>query len=197
MCKHYLTVSVLGLLSFASPGQAQSYITPWIGYTFGGEVENQDGHHYDIKGSENVAFSVETDIQAGRIGVFYAYQSSEIEHVKLDSKVHYLQFQSSLYYPIQPNFSSYLGLGVGGSYIDAKWVDDQYGFSASIFGGVQYDLTQNLSLNGQFRWLGTVVDNDTTAACTLPTSESDSCLIRFETDWMNQFSTNIGLVMRF
>ncbi|MBF4232358.1 porin family protein, partial [Vibrio anguillarum] len=37
--------------------------------------------------------------------------------------------------------------------------------------------------------------NETSATCTLPSSET--CVIRFKSDWINQFSANIGLTVRF
>ncbi|KGY06801.1 outer membrane beta-barrel protein [Vibrio sinaloensis] len=176
---------------------AELYITPWVGYTLGGSVENQDGDDFDLEASTNLGLSVETDLDNGRIGLFYTRQATKVEQVNLDSDVHYLHFQSSIQYELSQDFSSYLGLGLGGSYVDAEWVDDKLGFSASIFGGFEYQITDYLAANVQARWLGTVVDNDTKGVCNLPTTGSDSCVIQFKTSWMNQFSTNVGLTWRF
>jgi len=199
MIMHKIVKLTLGLLlcSTSTYSVAELYVTPWVGYTLGGSVENQDGEDFDLKGSTNLALSIESDFDTGRIGLFYTRQATEVEKIKQDSDVHYLLFQSSIHYQLDEQLSSYLGLGLGGSYIEADWVDNNLGFSASIMGGFEYELTEQLALNGQVRWLGTVVDNDTTGVCHLPSSGSDSCVIQFKTSWMNQVSTNVGVTWRF
>ncbi|MGF1694872.1 porin family protein [Vibrio lamellibrachiae] len=174
---------------------ADFYLTPWVGYTGGGSVVDQDEVEYDLKGSESYALTLETTLDKGRIGLFYGQQNSSIEKLNEKSAIKYLHFQSSIYYPVQDKFKTYVGVGLGASYVDVDWADDKYGFSASMFGGFEYEISDTISLNSQLRWLGTVVDNETTGICNLPTSES--CTIHFKTDWMNQFSANIGLVVRF
>lgn len=188
---------LISLTTFCSYSFADVYITPWFGYTVGGSVENQDGEDFDLQGSHNLALSLESDVENGRLGVFYSNQSTQVDEAKLDADIHYLHLQSSIYYSLDEKLSSYMGLGLGGSYIEAKWVDDKLGFSASIFGGFEYEITDSLAVNGQARWLGTVVDNNTSGACNLPSSSADSCIIQFKTSWMNQFSTNVGLTWRF
>lgn len=185
------------LMCLSATASAQIYVSPWLGYTGGGQVEDLNGHNFDLKPSPNVALSVETDLGKGRVGLFYTRQATEVDELNIDSDLHYLQFQSSIYYPWNDNFSSYLGVGLGASYVDADWVKDELGFSASILGGVEFNVTNSLALNTQVRWLGTVVDNDTSGVCNLPSSGDDSCIIRFDTSWMNQFSANMGVTWRF
>ncbi|MCG9725758.1 outer membrane protein [Vibrio brasiliensis] len=186
------------LLLLASPTTfAEIHISPWLGYTLGGSVEDQDQNKLDLEGAASFALSVESDIDNGRIGLFYSQQNSEVEHTNLESSIHYLHLQSSVYYPVQEKISSYLGIGLGASYIDADWVKDEIGFSASIFAGFEYQMTDSVAVNTQLRWLGTVVDNDTTGICQFTNNSSDSCVIRFDTDWMNQFGANIGIVWKF
>ncbi|MGR5132214.1 outer membrane protein [Vibrio alfacsensis] len=183
-------------LSCSMSAQANVTITPFIGFAGGGAVEDENGRDYDIDPAINYALSIETPLELGKIGLFYSNQSSELKDVNNSSNIHYLQFQSSIYYPVSPGWQTYIGLGLGGSYIDADWVDDKYGFSASAFAGLEYEFSQNVALTAQIRWLGTVVDNDTSGSCVLPTDGSN-CVIKFETDWMNQFQSNIGLSFRF
>lgn len=95
---------------YASP---EIIITPMVGYTGGGSVEDQDGKNYDMKPSENYTFAIETPLDKGRIGFFYSNQSSELEKLNLSSSIQYLHFQSSIYYPASPVLSGYLGLGIG------------------------------------------------------------------------------------
>ncbi|MEZ8193758.1 outer membrane protein [Vibrio cortegadensis] len=197
MTRFHIT-SLLYLLMVApfTSSAAEFFITPMVGYTLGGGVEDESDNNYDLSGAVNYSIALETPLDQGRIGLFYSNQSSELDDIKLTSSVQYLHFQSSIYYPATNNISGYLGLGIGGSYVDVDWVKDKYGFSASLFGGVEYQLSCNVALTSQVRWLGTVVDNETSGQCTLPTT-GNSCTIRFKTDWMNQFQTNVGLRISF
>ncbi|MBW3696560.1 porin family protein [Vibrio sp. T187] len=191
------TLTLLSLSSgFYASADTQIILTPLVGYTGGGSVQDEELNTYDMEGSESFTFAIETPMDKGRIGLFYSNQSSELETLKLSSSIQYLHFQSSIYYPANDKFSTYLGLGIGGSYVDVDWAKDKYGFSASIFGGIEYKFTDNFALNSQVRWLGTVVDNDTSGACTVPTTQQ-SCVIKFKTDWMNQYQASIGLNFYF
>lgn len=187
-----LTFLTTALVSFSST--ADVYLSPWAGYTFGGRVEDQDSTEYNIRGSESFAFSLESDFDDGRIGLFYAYQDSKVKQLDVDTNVQYLLFQSSLHYEIRKDVFGYFGAAIGGSYIDTDWVTD-YGFSASIFGGFEYRVFDSIFVNGQLRWLGTSVDGETTGSCNVSTSSS--CVVQFKTDWLNQYSTNIGLTFKY
>ncbi|MDN3614554.1 MAG: outer membrane beta-barrel protein [Vibrio gallaecicus] len=190
-------VALLALFSVSNLYAAPNVIiTPLVGYTGGGGVEDEDGNSYDMEGSESFTFAIETPLDKGRIGLFYSNQQSQLETLNIDSSIQYLHFQSSIYYPANEKLSSYLGLGLGVSYVDVDWAKDKYGFSTSVFGGFEYKLGDNIALNSQLRWLGTVVDNDTSGACTLPTT-GQSCIIKFDTDWMNQFQASLGLTFYF
>ncbi|MCJ2375439.1 porin family protein [Vibrio sp. ZSDZ34] len=176
--------------------QADLIITPFVGYTMGGEAKTGDDKSYDISPSANAAIAIELPFQNGRMGVFYAQQDSSLEQLNLNSSISYLHFQSSVVYPITENTSSYLGIGIGASHVSADWTKNHTGFSTSLFGGLEYKITKQLSLTGQIRWLGTVVDSESVSICTLPTTEQ-SCLIGFQTQWMNQFQSNVGISIAF
>ena len=193
-----LTHTMPLLLILASPTSfGETYVTPSIGYTTGGSVEDQTQNKLDFTSTVNYALAIESEIDNGRIGLFYSQQNSDVKNTNLDSSIHYLHFQSSVYYPTKDKLSAYLGLGIGASYVDAEWVKDEIGFSASIFTGLEYRVSNSIALNTHIRWLGTVVDNETTGLCQLTNNSNDSCVIKFKTDWMNQFSANFGISWRF
>ncbi|GLT17953.1 hypothetical protein GCM10007938_17310 [Vibrio zhanjiangensis] len=193
----FLVTLIILVLLTPLPVSSAVYLTPWFGYTGGGKVIAQNEQVYDLEGSESYAITGEVDLDQGRVGLFYSNQKTKVDSINVDSSIHYLQFQSSIYYPTEETVSFYLGVGLGASYINADWVDDGLGFSTSIFGGLEYRFHENMALNTQLRWLGTVVDSDTSGICNLSASESDSCIIKFKTDWMNQFSANLGLTWNF
>ncbi|WP_254618270.1 porin family protein [Vibrio metschnikovii] len=184
---------LLSLLAF--PVKSDLYMTPYFGYTLGGKVEDQQQRHYDIKPSENIALAIETSFQTGRIGFFYSHQSSQVEQIDNQATMHYLHFQSSIYYPLESKSSAFIGVGLGGSYADVDWVNNKYGFSSSVFAGIDYKIASNLTITSHFRWLGTMVDNDTSAICQL--EQNNGCVIGFRSNWMNQFAFNLGLSLRF
>ncbi|MDV6251715.1 porin family protein [Vibrio sp. EA2] len=190
----YLVGSIL--MSIAVNAQANITVTPFIGYTAGGQVEDESANTYDIDAAANYALAIETPFLNGKVGLFYSYQPTELKELSNSADIHYLQFQSSLSYPIAQGWQTYAGLGIGGSYNDVDWADKKVGFSASAFAGIEYEYTKAFALTAQLRWLGTVVDNDTSGACTLP-SDGSNCVIKYDTDWMNQFQSNVGISFRF
>lgn len=175
---------------------ANVMVTPFIGYSLGGAAETADGTSYDISPSANVALAIEFPFRNGRMGAFYSRQDSSLDSLNLDTTIQYLQFQSSAEYEIGESTQAYIGAGLGASHTSGQWTKSHTGFAASIFGGVEYYLTKNLALNGQLRWQGTVVSNDSVSICNLPTDDQ-SCFIAFKTSWMNQVQTNLGLSVRF
>ncbi|BCK16971.1 porin family protein [Vibrio cholerae] len=183
-------------LLFAPLSAAEWIVTPSVGYTLGGKVLDQAGRQYDLENSSSYALAIETTYDNGRIGLFYSTQPTEVQTlVNQDASIHYLHFQSSIYYPVAEKLSSFIGLGIGGAYTDVAWADKKFGFSAGAFGGVEYRVASNVALNAQLRWLGTMVDNDSSAICTLPSSES--CVVKFKSDWLNQASAYVGFTIRF
>ncbi|MDF2154227.1 outer membrane beta-barrel protein [Vibrio sp. CAU 1672] len=186
--------NILAIISVST--NAQILLTPYLGFTGGGAVEDEEKNTYNLDPALNLALAVEAPYESGRLGLFYSHQSTEFETIANSADVHYLQLQSSVYYPLDQHWSSYIGLGVGGSYVNADWADKKYGFSASAFAGMEYELSDNMAITAQIRWLGTVVDNDTSGVCVLP-NDGSNCVIKFETDWMNQFQSNIGFTFRF
>lgn len=189
-----ILLSIVTCVTFSA--HAEVIITPMLGYTLGGEVKDNNDKQYDIQGSENYALSIEVPVERGQLGLFYSYQDTELDDLGHASSIQYLMFQSRLNAPLSNKAVGYLGVGLGGSYTNADWVDNQYGFAASLYTGLEYNITDNLALTGQIRWLGTIVDSDSQSAC-FSTPNTSSCYIQFESDWMNQFQSNLGLVFRF
>lgn len=174
---------------------ADLYLTPYTGYLFGGQVEDNQGQSYDLSPSGSLALTLEIPFETGRVGLFYARQSTHVDELGDKVTLHYFLFQSRIDYSVIPNWQVYLGAGLGASYFDVNWAEQKSGFAASIFSGVDYPLTSYMDLTTQIRWLGTVVDNDTSAICNL--TETEHCIVRFKSDWMNQFTANIGITIRF
>ncbi|GEK12739.1 outer membrane beta-barrel protein [Aliivibrio fischeri] len=190
-------LSLLGLLILTPlPSLAQIHITPSVGYASGGEIEDTEGEIYDLKGNTAYSLAIETDYDAGRIGLFYSNQSNDIEGLNQTSNMHYLHFQSALDYQLTKNISSFFGLSIGGTYADVDWIDENIRFSAGAFGGFQYHFTDNFALQLEGRWLGTSVDSNFDSSC-VSTPNKNSCTIKYEGSWVNQLQANLGLRFSF
>lgn len=72
---------VLVALSLVAPVKAAVYLTPFVGYTVGGEVEDSQGNAYDVKPSASFALAAEIPYQTGRFGLLYATQQTDIDNI--------------------------------------------------------------------------------------------------------------------
>ncbi len=88
------------LMSCALSAQANVIVTPFIGFTGGGQVEDENKNTYDIDPALSYALSIETPFEMGKIGLFYSAQPTELKELSNSADIHYLQFQSSIYYPL-------------------------------------------------------------------------------------------------
>ncbi len=187
---------LLVLLLLSTPSYANSYITPMFGFAFGGKVSDKQETDYQVNESSNIAFTAETDVDQGRIGLFYSLQQSHIEKTNYDLDINYLHFQSALNIPLTAKWSSFLGLSVGGTYLDADWLDNNLAFSAGAFTGVRYQLNDQIALHAEGRWLASSVDSDFSALCQ-GSPESTQCKFKFEGDWLHQGQANLGITFIF
>ncbi|WED22694.1 porin family protein [Vibrio sp. JC009] len=192
--------TLLALMMTVSHSYAAVHFTPILGYTFGGEVANSEDQTFDIEPGANYAFSIAADLpkvtqsEQGRIGLFYSQQNSHIEEYNNDLTLRNLHFQSAIYYTATPELSPFLGLSIGATQLDPQWSGIDYRFSSSIYTGLEYQLTDRVSLQGQFRWMGTFINNKSYTLCQV--SGSSTCYIRYEGDWLGQVQSNIGVVIR-
>ncbi|CAM2791405.1 outer membrane protein [Vibrio rarus] len=191
---------VLSLLLFACSysvaSHAEVYITPMVGYGMGGSFETDANQKFDSDSAMNYNLAVETNIDQGRLGLFYSQQDSSIKDLDRDISLRYLQFQSAVYYPVHSNVNSYLGLGVGGTQVDIQGASSDYKFSLSVYGGLEYEITDNFALQGQLRYLGTLVDSDSVTLCN-SNSSGQTCNLAFAGSWLSQLQANVGFTFSF
>ncbi|GEM79940.1 outer membrane beta-barrel protein [Vibrio superstes] len=195
MNRKTLTLLVLAC-SYPAVSQAEIYITPMVGYSMGGSFDTEENGSFDIKEAVNYNIAIETNVDAGRLGLLYSQQDSSIEDVNLDTTLRYLHFQSAIFYPSGEKWNSYIGLSLGGTQIDVQGASNEYKFSAGIYGGVEYKFTDSFALQGQVRYLGTLVDGDSITVCN-SSSDGTSCKYAFSGDWMSQVQANLGFRFSF
>ncbi len=174
------------------------YITPMVGISNGLEVKDEQGVEYQTHSDINYNFSVEVPLQQGRIGLIYSEHNSDRESPQLDNRLRYLQLQSSIYYPVADQWNTYVGIGLGGTQLSSSWYETDYLFSASVFGGVEYQVADNVALQAQLRWFGSLLSSDTASQCGFPVEGgSGGCRFYFSGDWLSQVQGNLGLTLRF
>ncbi|ORT50326.1 hypothetical protein ST37_10640 [Vibrio sp. qd031] len=173
------------------------YITPMIGLSNGVKFESDEGETYTTKSDLNYNLAVDVPFQQGRIGFVYSENKSELDSPQLDNTIRYLHFQSALYYPVAEKVSTYVGLGLGATQLSASWYEADYLFSASAFGGVEYNVSKNIALQAQVRWFGSLLSKDTASVCNYPNEEGGGCKLYFNGDWLSQVQGNLGVTFSF
>ncbi|GAD78860.1 outer membrane beta-barrel protein [Vibrio ezurae] len=181
--------------SYSAASQADIYITPMVGYGMGGSLDSDSDESFDIDRNVNYNLAIETNVDKGRLGLLYSEQQSSIDKLDVDTTLRYLHFQSAVYYPVD-NWNSYLGLGLGGTQIDIQGADTEYKFSLGVYGGVEYKITKYFALQGQLRYMGTLVDSESLTLCDSSASGSN-CKVAFSGNWMNQLQANVGFTISF
>ncbi|CAM4122007.1 outer membrane beta-barrel protein [Vibrio neonatus] len=194
MNKTALSLLVLAC-SYSAATQADVYITPMVGYGMGGSFDSDSGDSFDIERNVNYNLAIETDVDQGRLGLLYSEQHSSIEDLDVDTSLRYLHFQSAVYYPTD-NWNSYLGLSLGGTQIDIQGANTEYKFSLGVYGGVEYKITDYFALQGQLRYMGTLVDSESITLCDSSAAGSN-CKVAFAGNWMNQLQANVGFTFSF
>lgn len=184
----------------------QYSLTPFGGYTFGGEfrdeedtvsVEVDDAAHFGL--IFNIRESANTQWE-----FFYARQSSEADTSEVsateplvDIDVHYLHLGGT-YVADGNRARPFLAATVGGTRFDPGPLsfDSENFFSFGIGAGWQLQPTDRLGMRLEGRVLGTVLRSDTELFCqTGP--DQNVCAIKSEGDIYWQFQTSLGLVFRF
>ncbi|MCW8327787.1 porin family protein [Photobacterium sp. SDRW27] len=172
------------------------YLTPYIGYSFSNDISDEDGIKVSIEDDQHFAIGLDTDMDAGRVGLFVSHQPNEVEDIEGDSSFTYVHFQSSLRFNTFSQGDTFFGASIGTTIVDADWTDDDMFFSAGLFGGAEYKISNNTRIVFEGRWLANLVDSDNSAICNLPTG-NESCRIRIDSEWLSQFQTNIGISFSF
>lgn len=209
--KRYITLAVF--LAFGLPAKATD-ITLLAGYQFNSdfEVASLDGQLPDdspVSGSpgddieldDGAAFSLGVDFvyrqnQNQRIGFYVSHQQTEFEDNAglndRDMDVTHVHFTAMSYYP-QGKFEPFVIAGVGAGFFSPKdsSLKSETQFSMQVGAGANYQLTDNLLLRFDARWLPTFFNGSGSAFC------SGGCTIRLSSDTYNQVQVNAGLMFRF
>ncbi|MGH8167360.1 MAG: outer membrane beta-barrel protein [Woeseiaceae bacterium] len=181
-------------------------LTPFGGYTFGGEFKDEedtvsvdvdDAAHFGLM--FNIRESANTQWE-----IFYARESSEADTSEVsptqplvDIDVQYLQIGGT-YVADGDRARPFLAATIGGTRFDPDPLDfdSEYFFSFGIGAGWQLQPTDRLGVRLEGRMLGTILRSDTELFCqTGP--DQNVCAITSQGDLYWQFQTSLGLVFAF
>ena len=179
-------------------------ITPFAGYTWGGEFqEATTGTKLEV--NENGSYGIMLDIKQTedtQIELYYSRQSTELQSKKSGSYVGTPLFDLDIDY-IHIGGTASMGegkvkpfavgtLGVTRMSPQGVDLDSATKFSLSLGGGVKIPITDHFGLRLEGRWLGTFFDGSGQAFCT-----SGQCLIKIQGDVFSQFVANAGVIIAF
>jgi opacity protein-like surface antigen len=178
-------------------------ITPFGGYTVGGEFEDpNDDSERDL--NSDVSFGVilgyTTEDPTRHYELYYSNQPTDVEGTsELDLDVQYLHIGGALDFP-QDNRRAipFVAGGLGATLLspDRTGFDDETEFSLSLGGGLKIPLSQSISLRFDARAFVTFLDSDTSVFC-VSAPPTAACDIRAKSDSFVQFSTSLGITAGF
>lgn len=189
----FATVSMFA----ATQANAEISVTAYGGQTMSQELVTTKQQSVDIKDSSHFAISVDKHNPTAKYGLFYATSSADLRNQPNKSlDLEYLMFQSAVILPIKENVSGYLGAQIGVNRIAPDFTDSDSFFASGLFGGLQYEVSDNVFVGGEVRWLATIVKNTSSVECDTA-DNNEGCIWHFDGDVLNQFQTSFNLTYRF
>jgi opacity protein-like surface antigen len=196
------------VLIAAAPGHvfaSDFEITPFAGYTWGGEfTDTQTGDK--LTANENSSYGVMLDFKQtdeSQIELYFSRQATRLSQ-KSSSFTGTPLFDLNIdYYHI--GGTALMGEGkvkpfivgtVGATRMAPTGSDNEAvtKFSLGLGGGVKILFTDNIGVRLEGRWFGTFFDGSGQAFCS---SSSGQCLIKVQGDVFSQFVANAGIIVGF
>ncbi len=180
-------------------------LTPFGGYTFGGEFKDEDGMlkvEVDDAAHAGLIFNIRESANT-QWEVFYARQSSEADTTDVaagpavDLDVQYLHIGGT-YVADGVRARPFLAATLGATRFDPDPLtfESENFFSFGIGAGWQYQATERLGLRLEGRLLGTLLRSDSALFCQTG-EEENICALAADGDFYWQFQTSLGAVFRF
>ena len=182
-------------------------LTPYAGYTIGGEFEQQDGGgHYELDegNSAGLIFNIEARDVNTQWEVLYGHQSTNVATqaafdptARLPLDVEYFQFGGTYLFD-GDDTRPFVALTVGVTHFGPTLpgVDSESYFSGSLAGGVQLRKTKRIGVRLEARVYATFVDSDGALFCHSG-PQGGVCAIQIHGTALYQWQGSAGVVFRF
>jgi hypothetical protein len=197
-----------GMAIVSPAGAADFEVTPFAGYTMGGEFSNaatgntlsfDDTSSYGIM----VDFKQAVDQQGGEpwIELYYSRQQTRLKADQGLFVGNPLFDVNVEYYHIGGTYSQATGkvkpfavgtLGATHMVPKGEGLHSETKFSLSLGGGVKMYLTEHVGIRLDARWFGTLFNGSGSAFCS-----SGTCLINVQGDVLSQYVVNAGVILAF
>jgi len=189
---------LLCFLSATAFAQDDYSVSLYAGKNFSQTLETKEALKVEVNDGNHFAFSIDRNIDRARYGFYFAQSNNELENTE-DKEVtmKYFLFQSAVEVALSNHINSYVGAQVGANYVQTNFTSNDVFFASGLYGGIEYLFSDKARVLFETRWLATIVNNESTVNCTLPTDEDDQCLWHFDGDVLNQFQTSLGFTYRF
>ena len=204
---------LIALLTYCLPSLATD-VSLLAGYQFNSDFEIVSANQLppqvepatgepgdDVELDDGAAFSLAVDFvfqqqQTKRIGFYVSYEQTQFESnaglTNPDMDITHVHFTAMSYYP-QGRLEPFVLAGLGAGFFAPKdpTLKDETKFSGQVGAGTNYQLTENLLLRMDVRWLATFFDSNGAAFC------SGGCTIAVSSSTYSQVQANLGLMYRF
>lgn len=211
-----LACSLTATLAMAATAQAQGVndvneveITPFIGYTVGGEFEDpgdpttsSDDIDRDVQEDQNfgVIVNLNADGPDRQYELLYSQQDTQIEgDAPLGLKVEYLQIGGIVNFMENPRVIPFFGITVGGARFtpDGPSTQSETKLAFGIGGGLKVPLTDHIGIRLDTRAFISLFDTDASVFCVSNPSVASGCSIRAKSDTVIQYTGNLGITFGF
>ena len=185
---------------------ARFSLTPFVGYTFGGEFKD-DESMLSVDVDDAAHFGLVFNIREGantQWEIFYSQQQTEADTAAIapgqpvtDIDIQYLQFGGT-YVGDGERARPFLAATLGGTRFDPGPLtfDSENFFSFGVGAGWYLQASERLNLRLEGRLLGTLLRSDSDLFCeTGP--DDNTCALAADGDFFWQFQTSLGFAFRF
>jgi opacity protein-like surface antigen len=207
---YFFTVLLIAGIAMASPaGAAGVEITPFAGYTGGGDFTNVNTGQslsFDETSSYGILLGFKQAPDPKQPGTAWLELYLSRQQTKLRANQSFFTGSPSLnvdveYYHIGGTYGQAEGKVqpfVAGTLGATRMAPQQYGlsaetmFSLTLGGGVKVYLTEHVGLRLEGRWLGTLVNGSGGVFCS-----NGACLVTVQGNVLSQYTANAGVILAF
>jgi opacity protein-like surface antigen len=186
------------------PARAANFeITPFAGYTMGGEL-NDAVTGESLSFDDTSSYGIMLDMKQAEDSWIELYFSRQQTRLKADQGPFFGDplFDVDIeYYHLGGTYGQATGrvkpfvVGtLGATYMDPKGagLNSETKFSLSLGGGVKLYLTEHVGIRLDARWFGTFIGGSGSVFCS-----GGACLVNVQGDVLSQFTANAGVILAF
>ncbi|TMP41049.1 hypothetical protein CWB96_07835 [Pseudoalteromonas citrea] len=193
-----MLASIVGLLLTSHTSQAEVGVTAYAGQTYSQSVTTTRQQKHEFSDDTHYGFSVDWHENDTKYGFFYSKYEGEFEESTIHKiKTEYLLFQSAVYRPVSDDLDAYIGMQLGVNRLDTNFAEADSFFATGLFGGLEYQVMNNLSIGTEARWLATLIKNKSKVICDTDPSTPNMCSWHFDGETLNQFQVSATVTYRF